>query len=1060
MFLLLISSGEVQVIILIEILYLHVCFLISASLEFILDSNEEVGSKSEGGLLSDIFSSLRIGSLLSSLDSPIKPESDGHQSVDGAVAGVVTSLFSSDGVKDLGPAAFVSDNGLNSQLGLINSNFSNDTPAAPPAISTPQHTDTLKQHVEGRDVVDGYQERSAGTDQFHSEQSPRGHSFAGENFAMMGAPPPHHMHPQFVPGYHPYPPPHGPLPYPNFHGMPFPHYGPPPNMFHYGSSGVPGIPPALAPPFMHPPMNMMVPPNYPLPPYLHHYQVNLGYPVHQAYVSEQPVVEAAAEKSNNSSQLLEGSGLSEAPRHIKDTAATHHLNELESLNSSGDNAVIDTNLKARVTGDKADSEIVSTSATFSNEAKIATDSKVANDGESQGTNISDTRESAEPANIALASPEANQGKETKAKTRKPRKSKSEKSEVAVSNSMDANKSVSVSSESQGASEIPSAASADIPVPQVVPTESTTTSAPTVPQAAPTEGGSRSKALLSFLKSQPAAPVLNPFLKQQPSAPASSVESSQLETPKPALEAPAPPPTKVAPPVLSQKSPETAKVDNYEQKESEIDATVANKETVSAKEETKSPVQRNFRTTRNQTGTLQISLQNNKKQDFFPKSTIILSPGNFMNIYWTLLEADNNGASAGSNSMPDIVIGLNRYGALTNMPCIITKPIGKNYIKDTDEKGRPVLKGRMQFHAPKSPGRFVYRLFDQSSKESAAVTMAASMPFEVSLEDSDSGAFLNNMKFLSDLFSDKSNRLKAISQFATTMEFTHQAAVRRMQLPMGQLPQGHHIANQCTMRILDCIADAGKFIDMAKIKEQLEKSESAPSGTGDSKEKDQSQAEHFKMLQTSFKIHVEAHDALVALRKNPVTWAMVTPAVKEKIGAMESTYCMLLHRYFGNPEALTTARSEEFGFQPLVPRSDLPVNRQRIQDLDRAISQMLPTLFPKGDFDGIREDLRLRVQQALNKSQTLPLAAHITVSIYGSSKSNFGSDGADVDMCLALAGVPVMPIEEKRSLILEVAKALELGGFSNVEVIATARIPIVNFQDSLSGNNYCMCYLIC
>ena len=45
-------------------------------------------------------------------------------------------------------------------------------------------------------------------------------------------------------------------------------------------------------------------------------------------------------------------------------------------------------------------------------------------------------------------------------------------------------------------------------------------------------------------------------------------------------------------------------------------------------------------------------------------------------------------------------------------------------------GNDVYRGKVQFHAPKSAGVFVYRLFDNQSREKSMYTLGTSLAFVV------------------------------------------------------------------------------------------------------------------------------------------------------------------------------------------------------------------------------------------------------------------------------------------------------------------------------------------
>ena len=72
-------------------------------------------------------------------------------------------------------------------------------------------------------------------------------------------------------------------------------------------------------------------------------------------------------------------------------------------------------------------------------------------------------------------------------------------------------------------------------------------------------------------------------------------------------------------------------------------------------------------------------------------------------------------------------------------------------------------GRIPFHAPKAAGPFVYRLFDQGSKEKNLITLGTSPLFTVKISDME---VTSNLKFCFEAFADKSY-MKAVTQVQHT-----------------------------------------------------------------------------------------------------------------------------------------------------------------------------------------------------------------------------------------------------------------------------------------------------
>lgn len=66
-------------------------------------------------------------------------------------------------------------------------------------------------------------------------------------------------------------------------------------------------------------------------------------------------------------------------------------------------------------------------------------------------------------------------------------------------------------------------------------------------------------------------------------------------------------------------------------------------------------------------------------------------------------------------------------------------------------------------------------------------------------------------------------------------------------------------------------------------------------------------------------------------------------------------------------------------------------------------------------------------------------------------NNFGSEGSDIDMCLVLpSGAAPATSEEKVKLIERLGEALTATGMKDVHTRSTARIPIVQFKEPLTG----------
>ncbi len=96
----------------------------------------------------------------------------------------------------------------------------------------------------------------------------------------------------------------------------------------------------------------------------------------------------------------------------------------------------------------------------------------------------------------------------------------------------------------------------------------------------------------------------------------------------------------------------------------------------------------------------------------------------------------------------------------------------------------------------------------------------------------------------------------------------------------------------------------------------------------------------------------------------------------------------------------------------------------------------------------RDVIRGRIELILLQAGIVP--AQSQVLLYGSSNNNFGVESADLDMCLSFPSGYSLTVEGKPRFLESLGRTLTAAGMLDVLVRSTARIPIVNFIDPLSG----------
>ena len=433
---------------------------------------------------------------------------------------------------------------------------------------------------------------------------------------------------------------------------------------------------------------------------------------------------------------------------------------------------------------------------------------------------------------------------------------------------------------------------------------------------------------------------------------------------------------------------------------------------------------------------------------------IMRPTTNMIVRWQLHQVDYESMVAASGGTDHIVIGLVRYGSYTNSPCIVAKPIDRAPRLFRDEC---LYKGQIVFHAPKSAGQFVYRMFDQSGKEAALNTLASSPPFSVELMG-DEDVSTNLMHVLT-AFDDGDNKLKGLSQLPSVLRGIRGGG-GNMRDPRGAgsfSSRSANYLNECVSIVLSAIHDTSSAIDAwtsAKLKlKAMEKEESGvdcsiaspdllppPSG----KEIDALRASSKHAL----KVQAEVHECLLAVMQSNASWYLLSEQQKIVTKAMQALYCPHLQRYFRSIDHMQRARKQEWGFSPAIDSA------QSLHDsrggtswilINQSIEQLLPSLLPSDSFALVRITAVAQLQRALLSERVI--APGTEIAMYGSSCNNFGSEGADMDLTLLFPkGVDDVANEDKPAMIERLSEALGRIGMLEIKTRSTARIPIVQFRD--------------
>jgi hypothetical protein len=213
----------------------------------------------------------------------------------------------------------------------------------------------------------------------------------------------------------------------------------------------------------------------------------------------------------------------------------------------------------------------------------------------------------------------------------------------------------------------------------------------------------------------------------------------------------------------------------------------------------------FRNTRFQTGLLYISLGGEVRKHH------VMRPSANMLVHWQLPEADFHALM--NRPRVVLVIGLVRYGSYTNSPCFVSKPIESRPKLIRDKDGHGYYQGSVPFHAPKSAGQFVYRMFDETTKETILTTLASSSVFTVDLVDFHVNT---NLRHILEALNEKS-KLKGIAQMPTVLRGIRNSGRN----DRGGADRADSMLNEALVIVLKAAEDASEVLQAWQTRRKQE-----------------------------------------------------------------------------------------------------------------------------------------------------------------------------------------------------------------------------------------------
>ncbi len=400
-----------------------------------------------------------------------------------------------------------------------------------------------------------------------------------------------------------------------------------------------------------------------------------------------------------------------------------------------------------------------------------------------------------------------------------------------------------------------------------------------------------------------------------------------------------------------------------------------------------------------------------------------------------------GSDGGINASQNLMVGIYRLGVASNASSVISKPLlGKDECHNVNLE-RGTVSGSVFFHAPKTSGMFVFRIYDENDPYDTLVT---SMPWGVAAQGRD---IEMNFRILQSQLRqsaaiDGKGAMKALYQLSFNLRNMTDMPVQRFAKAMaGTMWQAVEAAwDQLNFSTADDLDGGG--------------------GNGCNSKTTTSEGPRI------WAMHVAVRDVLFSVINNPVCRRLLSiygPGPQPDLSKVDPVasaalpleimlgwqqlWCVLNAKFYPSKAALASHYMNDIGYEPnTVPLRSLSVNM-----LDALTEQMTTTiqkLLPSNDFYITRECLRERLEDLIIKNVPLVPEGSI-LQVFGSSANGFAMADVDFDMVIMYPSSSVAA-GSPREVVEVLAEVLSAEGLQDVDSRPTARIPIVLFKDPETG----------
>ncbi|RLN98346.1 hypothetical protein BBJ28_00012301 [Nothophytophthora sp. Chile5] len=408
----------------------------------------------------------------------------------------------------------------------------------------------------------------------------------------------------------------------------------------------------------------------------------------------------------------------------------------------------------------------------------------------------------------------------------------------------------------------------------------------------------------------------------------------------------------------------------------------------------------------------------------------------------------------------LLVGLFRLGQPTNDKPIFVKQV---LFENKLHRHYRFLTTRITFRAPRSPGEFEFRVFEDKSGHQPNGRRSSMT------DDHHDGHHHGNKVAYSNVTLARSNRLKVCleySHFIDTLRATHDKFQQGAMDGDAGLVLSALLA---LMRLVDQVETV--FLHgHALLGDLLEACLRLLARRADDVARSFAATETIPHPMETF--HGTLRNVLNAVEANSCVKELVADDLLADIAHIQrERFCQVSGLYFASDADRHAFWLEHFGFAPLElaigPESNSTTEAEAesallhaspfvTRGLSHWVEHEAATLMP--DRTAFRAS-RQAIYDQLHAEVIAKLSFSCELDVFGSSANEFGNEYSDMDMCLVLPELQSPTVEDKQRMLLEVVARLESRPdlFASVDTTRlSARIPIVMFVSRTAGIECDLC----